>query len=89
MVKNPPANARDIRDTGSIPGLGRSPRAGHATHFSICPGIIPWKRRLAGYSQRVTMSLTPLKKLSTLTYPSDSCSLGLLRLNTGNFNFFL
>ena len=26
MVKNPPANAGDIGDTGSIPGLGRSPR---------------------------------------------------------------
>ena len=25
MVKNPPANARDIRDVGSIPGSGRSP----------------------------------------------------------------
>ena len=25
MVKNPPANAGDIRDAGSIPGLGRSP----------------------------------------------------------------
>ena len=24
MVKNPPANAGDIRHTGSIPGLGRS-----------------------------------------------------------------
>ena len=24
MVKNPPANAGDIRDTGSIPGSGRS-----------------------------------------------------------------
>ena len=29
MVKNPPANAGDIRDTGSIPGLGRSPGRGH------------------------------------------------------------
>ena len=29
MVKNPPANAGDIRDMGSIPGLGRSPREGH------------------------------------------------------------
>ena len=26
MVKNPPANAGDIRDMSSIPGLGRSPR---------------------------------------------------------------
>ena len=25
MVKNSPANARDKRDTGSIPGSGRSP----------------------------------------------------------------
>ena len=29
MVKNPPANTGDIRDAGSIPGLGRSPGAGH------------------------------------------------------------
>ena len=28
-VKNPPVNAGDIRDKGSIPGLGRSPRGGH------------------------------------------------------------
>ena len=28
-VKNPPANAGDIRDVGSIPGLGRSPGGGH------------------------------------------------------------
>ena len=25
MVKNPPADAGEIRDAGSIPGLGRSP----------------------------------------------------------------
>ena len=29
MVKNPPANAGDIRDMGLIPGLGRSPGGGH------------------------------------------------------------
>ena len=29
VVKNPPANAGDIRDTGSVPGLGRSPGEGH------------------------------------------------------------
>ena len=28
VVKNTPANAVDIRDTGSIPGLGRSPGGG-------------------------------------------------------------
>ena len=29
MVKNPSANAGDVRDTGSILGLGRSPGGGH------------------------------------------------------------
>ena len=29
VVKNPPANAGDVRDLGSIPGLGRSPGEGH------------------------------------------------------------
>ena len=28
VVKSPPANARDVRDTGSIPGLGRSSGGG-------------------------------------------------------------
>ena len=29
VVKNPPANAGDIRDVGSVPRLGRSPGEGH------------------------------------------------------------
>ena len=29
MVKNSPANAGDLRDSGSIPGSGRSPGGGH------------------------------------------------------------
>ena len=31
LVKNPRANAEDARDTGSIPGSGRSPREGNDT----------------------------------------------------------
>ena len=31
MVKNPPANAGDIRDEGSMPGLGRSPGEGNGS----------------------------------------------------------
>ena len=36
VVKNLPANAGDIRDTGSIPGLGRSPgeRNGYPLQYS-------------------------------------------------------
>ena len=33
MVKNPPASAGDVRNTGSIPGLGRSPGGGHGNPF--------------------------------------------------------
>ena len=29
VIKNPPANAEDIRDMGSIPGLGRYPGGRH------------------------------------------------------------
>ena len=29
LVKNPPANAGDVRNSGSIPGPGRSPGEGH------------------------------------------------------------
>ena len=29
MVKNPSANAGDVKDPGSIPGLGRSPGGGN------------------------------------------------------------
>ena len=35
MVKNPPANAGDIRDVGSIPRLGRPLEKVAATHSSI------------------------------------------------------
>ena len=33
VVKNPPANAGDIIDMGSIPGSGRSPGGGHSNPF--------------------------------------------------------
>ena len=29
VVKSLPANARDVRDVGSIPGVGRFPGGGH------------------------------------------------------------
>ena len=33
MVKNPPAKAGDLRDEGSIQGLGRSPGEGNANQL--------------------------------------------------------
>ena len=33
MVKNPPGNAKDVRDTGLISGSGRSPGGEHGNPF--------------------------------------------------------
>ena len=33
VIKNPPDNARDIKDVGLIPGSGRSPGEGHGNPF--------------------------------------------------------
>ena len=33
VVRNPPANAGDARDVGSIPGSGRFPEGGHDNPF--------------------------------------------------------
>ena len=39
MVKNPSADAGDIRDTGSIPGLGRFPGEGNGNPLQYsCQG---------------------------------------------------
>ena len=49
MVKNPPANAGDVREEGSIPGSGRSSRGRHGTPVFL-PGEFHAQRSLAGYS---------------------------------------
>ena len=48
MVKNPPANEGDIRDTGSNPGLGRSP--GGDLQPIFLSGESHGQRSLADYS---------------------------------------
>ena len=42
VVKNTPENAGDIRDPGSISGLGRALEEGMALHSSILAWRIPW-----------------------------------------------
>ena len=51
VVKNPPANAGDLRDMGSIPGWGRSPgeKARQPTPVFL-PGESHGQRNLGGYS---------------------------------------
>ena len=41
VVKNPPANAGDVRDVGLIPGSGRSLEKEMVTHSSILAWRIP------------------------------------------------
>ena len=48
VVKNLPDNAGDMRDSSSIPGSGRSPGDGNASHSSILPGEIPWAEKPIG-----------------------------------------
>ena len=48
MAKNLPANAGDVRDKSLIPGLGRSPREGMATHSSTLAWEIPWTEEPGG-----------------------------------------
>ena len=51
VVKNPPANAAEVRDLGSIPGSGRSPGGGHGNPLQYsCLEISMDKRNLAGPS---------------------------------------
>ena len=44
VVKNPPANTGDIRDAGSIPGLGRFPGGGHGypLQYSCLENPMTW-----------------------------------------------
>ena len=45
VVKNLPVNAGDIRDVGSILGLGRSLEEGMVTHSSILVWRTPWREK--------------------------------------------
>ena len=66
VVKNQPASAGDIRDVGSIPGLGRSPGAGHGNPLQYSCLENPMDRGAwRATVHRVAKSRTRLKRLST------------------------
>ena len=84
VVKNPPANAEDVRDEGLIPGLGGSPGRGHGNplHYSCLEnpmGRGAWQAAV----HRVPQSKTWLKRLiithvplwiSSLKYSNLPCA---------------
>ena len=71
VVKNPAANAGDIRDAGLIPGLGRSPGGGcgNPLQYSCLENPTDRGAWLATV-HRVAKSQTQLKQLSTHTQMS-------------------
>ena len=58
MVKNPPANAGDLRDVGLIPRLGRYPGGGLATHSNILAWKIPWTEEPCQFQSMGSQSQT-------------------------------
>ena len=54
MVKDPPPNAGDLRDMGSIPGPGKSPRGGHGN--PLLAWEIPWTEEPGRLLHRVAKS---------------------------------
>ena len=66
VVKNPPADAGDIRDAGSIPGSGRSPGGGHGNPLQYSCLENPMDRGVwSSTVHGVAKSWTRLKRLST------------------------
>ena len=66
VVKNPPTNVGDVRDTGSIPEWGRRPGEGHGNpvQYSCLENPLgrgAWQATV----HRVAKSQTLLKQLST------------------------
>ena len=69
MVKNPPANAGDIRDAGWIPGSGRFLGGGHGNPLQYSSLVNPMDRGAwQAMVHRVAKSHARLKQLST-----DAC----------------
>ena len=48
VVKNPPTNAGDARDMGSIPGLGRFLGGGHDNPLQYSCLVNPWREESGG-----------------------------------------
>ena len=85
MVKKPPTNAGDIRDTGSIPGPGRSQGGGHGNPLQYegkkLAEQFPGGTSLQTVQERLQNSYSPLEELSgcvgCLDGITDSMDMGL------------
>ena len=64
VLKNCPANAGDVRDTGSIPGSGRSPGGGNGNHSSNLAWRIPWAEEPGGLQSMGRKELDTTEQLT-------------------------
>ena len=86
MEKNSPANAEDVRNMGSIPGLGRSPGGGNGNQLRYSCLENPMDRGAWGAKVHgVTKGQTQLKQFSMYAsmpeLKNDLCLLILFILN--------
>ena len=61
VVKNPPANAGDTRDAGSVSGSGRSPAGGHGNpaQYSCLENLMDggaWQATVHGFTKESDMT---------------------------------
>ena len=70
VLKNLPADAGDVRDSGLIPGLGRSPGGGHGNPLQCSCLENPMDREQSTASQRVRHGWS---SLAQCTHASPSC----------------
>ena len=74
--KNHSANAGDVRDTGSISGLGRSPGGGHGKNTPVFSfGESHGQRSLAGYSPQDCKE-SDMTEAAQHTHVFDNLSIG-------------
>ena len=79
LVKNPPAIAGDLRDTISIPGLGRSPGGGRGTtDSSILAWRIPWTEEPGRCRNQETRKKTHPHTNEHLSHPPTDLALQML-----------
>ena len=93
MVKNLPASAEDIRDTGSIPGSGRSPEGGHGNPLQYCCPENPTDRGAFAGRRVDTTAATEhvthaLDSVITVTFMFASSFFYFLHIDKMNTNYF-
>ena len=71
VVKNPPASAGDVRDTGLTPGSARSLEEGMATHSNTLAWKSPWTEAPGG-----------LQPMGSQRVENDSMDLACMHINS-------